>query len=84
MWVHYFQKDENFYSSPEWKEIRKQVIKAQGRICRICNKHTLFDFDLTVDHIKPRSKYPDLALEITNLQVACRGCNSSKGNKEDY
>ena len=40
------------------------------------------DSDITVDHIKPRSKYPELALEIENLRVLCRSCNSKKGGKE--
>jgi 5-methylcytosine-specific restriction endonuclease McrA len=33
---------------------------------------------LTVDHIKPRSKYPALALVLSNLRVLCRRCNSSR------
>ncbi len=34
---------------------------------------------LHVDHIKPRSKYPDLALDINNLQILCESCNLGKG-----
>ncbi|RYZ77711.1 MAG: hypothetical protein EOP05_00795 [Proteobacteria bacterium] len=34
-----------------------------------------------VDHIKPRSKYPHLELEFSNLQVLCRQCNFGKSNK---
>jgi len=30
---------------------------------------------------RSRSKFPELALEETNLRVACRSCNSSKGSK---
>lgn len=33
---------------------------------------------LHVDHIKPRSKYPELELEISNLQVLCEDCNLGK------
>ena len=76
-----FQKDENFYSSPEWREVRKQILRSQSHICYICNECILSPFDLTVDHIKPKSKYPDLALELSNLKIACRSCNSAKGNR---
>lgn len=69
-----------FYVSPEWRILRKQVIAEQGRRCRQCGRHVPDDFDLTVDHIKPRSKFPELALDKSNLQVLCRQCNSSKGN----
>jgi len=33
-----------------------------------------------VDHIKPRSRYPELSLEIENLQVLCEDCNMGKSN----
>jgi hypothetical protein len=68
-----------FYSSPEWRLLREQVIKEQGRLCQECRCEVAEDYDLTVDHIKPRSKYPELALDKSNLQVLCRSCNSTKG-----
>ena len=77
-----FQKDENFYSSPEWREVRKQILRSQSHICYICNELIFDSFDLTVDHVKPKSKYPDLSLELSNLKIACRSCNSAKGNKD--
>ena len=72
---------ESIYQSAEWNAARKDVIARQGKICRRCRKSIFYESDLTVDHIKPRSKYPSLQLEITNLQVLCRSCNSSKGNR---
>lgn len=33
-----------------------------------------------VDHIKPRSLFPDLALRLENLQVLCSQCNEAKSN----
>ena len=35
-----------------------------------------------VDHIKPRSKYPKLALVKSNLQVMCEDCNLGKVNTD--
>lgn len=72
---------ERFYQSPEWKALRGKAISRQGGVCRHCRKSIIDDNDLTVDHIKPRSKYPSLQLEITNLQVLCRSWNSRKGNR---
>lgn len=68
-----------FYASSEWRLIREQVIQEQGRMCQRCRRHISNDNDLTVDHIKPRSKFPELALDKSNLQILCRTCNSAKG-----
>ena len=35
---------------------------------------------LNMDHIKPRARFPHLALDIRNLQPACADCNTGKGN----
>lgn len=72
---------EKFYQSAEWIAARKAVIASQGGKCRRCHKSIFDESDLTVDHIKPRSKYPSLQLDLSNLQVLCRSCNSSKGNR---
>jgi 5-methylcytosine-specific restriction endonuclease McrA len=36
-----------------------------------------------VDHIKPRSKYPKIELDINNLQILCDDCNIGKGNWDE-
>ena len=71
-----------FYSSWEWKAVRYEAIRTSGQRCSCCGwqpgdtKHGY----LVVDHIKPRSKFPDLELEPTNLQVLCNDCNMGKSN----
>ncbi len=72
-----------FYSSPEWLKTRELVIKEEGHTCSECHKRINKKSDITVDHILPRSKYPDLALKRDNLRVLCRSCNSSKGDREE-
>ena len=67
-----------FYSSPEWRSTRDKVIRDQGRVCAECGRQIRRKTDVTVDHILPRSKRPDLALESRNLRVLCRSCNSAK------
>jgi 5-methylcytosine-specific restriction endonuclease McrA len=68
-----------FYLTPDWRAARSTVIRRDGRVCKRCGRHIVFPWDVTVDHIRPRSKFPHLALELSNLQVLCRPCNSSKG-----
>jgi 5-methylcytosine-specific restriction endonuclease McrA len=79
---------ERFYTSPEWRILRESFLRTckknnENYVCDYCQE-PIAPYDLSVDHFKPRSKFPDLALEITNLRVAHRRCNSSKGSKVLY
>ena len=60
-----------------WKELKKKVYDTYGKICLCCNSTE----NISVDHIKPYSRFPELCIEFDNLQPLCRSCNSSKGNK---
>jgi hypothetical protein len=33
-----------------------------------------------IDHIKPKSKFPELTFSFHNLQVLCENCNMGKSN----
>jgi len=68
-----------FYSSPEWKLLRAQIIQKHGATCADCGRRITHIVDITVDHKHPRSKHPELALTLDNLRVVCRQCNSRKG-----
>ena len=76
------EEEQLFYASPEWSKLRDIVINEEGRVCAQCHRDIKNDYDVTVDHILPRSKYPDLALKRENLRVLCRRCNSIKKDKE--
>ena len=69
-----------FYSSAEWRLVRARVIKQQGKVCKECGQAIKNAFDITVDHIRPRSVYPEEALKLDNLRVLCRSCNAKKGD----
>lgn len=70
-----------FYDTWEWKELRFRVFEIYGRKCMSC---FTTEAELHVDHIKPISKYPELATDLNNLQVLCKDCNMGKSNKWDY
>lgn len=66
-----------FYTTRPWLKLRFLVLEKRGRKCECCGTtNAVFH----VDHIKPRSKYPELALSEDNLQVLCASCNAGKGN----
>ncbi len=66
-----------FYNSSEWRSIKNKSLNSNKLSCRYCGSKT----DLEVDHILPRSKYPEKALDLSNTQILCKSCNTSKGNK---
>jgi 5-methylcytosine-specific restriction endonuclease McrA len=71
----------NFYASRAWQSLRyKALERANGR-CQCCGARPTPGNELHVDHVKPRSLFPELALDIKNLQILCRRCNLGKSNK---
>lgn len=73
------KRESYFYWSTEWRNMREQVFKKLGRNCLKCG----CEDELHIDHIKPRSKYPELELYLDNLQVLCRKCNFAKSNRDE-
>lgn len=72
-----------FYASREWKELRYKAIQIHGGRCQCCGATAAHGVMIHVDHIKPRSKFPELELVLGNLQVLCDVCNIGKSNKDD-
>jgi len=71
-----------FLKSFAWRRLRMEALKERGATCECCGARPP-DVVLHVDHIRPRKKYPELALELSNLQVLCHECNHGKGNWDE-
>lgn len=63
-----------------WKKAKFKAYLVNGNFCACCGATPSETVRLTVDHIKPRSKYPHLKYDVRNLQVLCEDCNIAKGN----
>lgn len=72
----------DFYLSNEWLELRYKALKLNDGKCCCCGRGRKQGVYLHVDHIKPRSLYPSLQLDLSNLQVLCEECNIGKSNKD--
>jgi len=75
--------DDSFYLTDSWLDIKRKVHKLYGPGCMKCKKEGI---ETHIDHIMPRSIYPNLELDIHNLQILCKKCNMEKSNKNsiDY
>jgi ribosomal protein S30 len=71
----------DFYSSRAWKILRYQAFERYGNKCACCGATPSDGLVMHVDHIKPKSTSPELALDIENLQILCEDCNVGKINQ---
>jgi 5-methylcytosine-specific restriction endonuclease McrA len=71
-----------FYGSREWRELRYKVLALHGARCQCCGASRDEGRLMQVDHIKPRHRYPELALTLENLQVLCDESSIGKTSKD--
>ncbi len=76
------KNDTSFYRSSAWRKLRFTVLAQSDCRCAACGAKSKDGATLHVDHIKPRSKFPEFALDPENLQVLCDACNIGKGDGE--
>lgn len=74
------QENHAFFESEAWKRLRYAAIRRHGARCQACGATRQDGAVIQVDHVKPRSTHPELALVLDNLQVLCRDCNLGKSN----
>lgn len=67
---------DEFYLSSTWIKLRDHTRKIYEKKCMKCSRKKF----LQVDHVKSRSHFPELELNIRNLQILCSNCNQEKSN----
>lgn len=71
------------WTSKQWRQLRYLVLKTYGPRCMCCGITRDHGAIIHVDHIKPVSRFPELAMVFDNLQVLCEDCNLGKSNLDD-
>jgi 5-methylcytosine-specific restriction endonuclease McrA len=66
--------------SRKYKEVRLRVLARDGYVCYYCGAENK---NMTIDHIIPVSKAPELAIDEANMRTCCVSCNSSKGSRNE-
>ena len=76
-----------FYSTKEWRHIRKEVRKRDNNECQECKRNGKVFTNksepgkrkrLDVDHLKELEDYPELCLTMENLELKCIRCHNLK------
>jgi len=70
----------SFLQTFHWRKARMEALKKYGPRCQCCGATPADGSVMNVDHIQPRKLRPDLALDVSNLQILCHQCNHGKGN----
>lgn len=71
----------------EWLAFRRRWIKNhppnhQGfYVCYMCGKWVI-PSEMELDHMKSRSRYPELAFDEHNIRPSCHKCNQKKGSRD--
>lgn len=60
--------------------VKTALAEECHRKCMYCEAMPADSSYLAVEHIKPKSRFPDLVLEWSNLGWACTRCNTHKGD----
>ncbi len=63
------------YKTAKYQEWRSLVLKRDGNKCVHCGSKGSRANPLQVDHIKPRSLYPELSLTVSNGRTLCMFCH---------
>lgn len=73
-----------FSKHNKYNEIRKHLELLTNNHCSFCDGHPLgAQSRKTVEHFRPKSKFPLLAFVWHNLFICCDSCQSAKGDKFD-
>ncbi|MEH2311668.1 MAG: retron system putative HNH endonuclease [Nostoc sp.] len=59
------------FSKPQKTDVHNSLLQEQGFICCYCGRRINTD-DSHLEHLKPRTTYPQLALEYTNILASCQ------------
>nr|WP_259544984.1 HNH endonuclease signature motif containing protein [Heyndrickxia oleronia] len=65
-----------FYQSREWRELRLVALERDNYECQSCKRRGKYSKAQNVHHIKEVKEYPELALELDNLESICIRCHN--------
>lgn len=77
-WIRNLIKENNmheFYTSSIWRRTQARILKENHYECERCKRKGLVVKASTVHHRKYLRKYPELALDDSNLEPICERCH---------
>lgn len=72
------KEKESLLSHYRHKDIKKALFESSHSKCAFCESKPGESGNIEVEHLAPKSLYPDLTFDWENLLPACRKCNEAK------
>lgn len=82
-WTERYANEEPRKRSKPWlrPEIKEILLEETEGKCAYCQAEFINVSFGEIEHIKPKSKFPELVVDWPNLTVCCSRCNNKKGSK---
>lgn len=80
-------KKRGFYQGRAWRGARLLALQRDHYLCQACLKKGRITKATEVHHLRPLEEYPELGLELTNLQSLCWQCHEEtkvRGSTTSY
>jgi 5-methylcytosine-specific restriction endonuclease McrA len=68
-------EDARFYAGSPWRKLRKLKLDHDP-LCERCEKAGVTEVAVHVHHIRARKQFPELAMDLDNLEALCHSCHS--------
>lgn len=73
-----------FYNGTPWKMRRKLTLIRDKYLCQKCFRKGIITPANTVHHIKSLEEFPELALDLENLETICPSCHNKEHPEKGY
>ena len=79
-------KEQGFYHTTAWRRLRRAALSRDHYVCQACLRngtrppHTATE----VHHKKPLEDFPELALDLDNLESLCWQCHEETKRQDHH
>jgi len=81
LWTEFFAETAGSYIH---RSLSSYLLEKQSGYCCYCQERIFTKVNAAIDHILPRSFYPQFTFTFHNLALACVTCNGLKSNENWY
>ena len=74
-------KNSGWYGKGAWKRIRLQALNRDHWLCQECLRNGRITSAREVHHKQPLEEFPELGLELDNLESLCHECHEATKNQ---